>query len=124
MGCYFSPFPLAEHQYFDTNELSSSIVPMGFPIPGDAIEQRLDLNQYLIKRSAATFLMRVDSTMAVHNDVQSGDLLIVDRSLSGQPGTLVVAVQDGELMVTRLGTDDSRPIDLWGVVTSLIRQFS
>ncbi len=31
---------------------------MGFPIPGDAIEQRLDLNQYLIKRSAATFLMR------------------------------------------------------------------
>ena len=97
---------------------------MGFPIPGDAIEQRLDLNQYLIKRSAATFLMRVDSAMATHNDVQSGDLLIVDRSLTGQPGTLVVVVQDGELMVTRLSTDDSRPIDLWGVVTSLIRQFS
>lgn len=97
---------------------------MGFPIPGDAIEQRLDLNQYLIKRSAATFLMRVDSAMATHDDVQSGDLLIVDRSLTGQPGTLVVVVQDGELMVTRLSTDDSRPIDLWGVVTSLIRQFS
>ena len=97
---------------------------MGFPIPGDAIEQRLDLNQYLIKRSAATFLMRVDSAMATHDDVQSGDLLVVDRSLAGQPGTLVVAVQDGELMVTRLSTDDSRPIDLWGVVTSLIRQFS
>ena len=97
---------------------------MGFPIPGDAIEQRLDLNQYLIKRSAATFLMRVDSAMATHGDVQSGDLLIVDRSLAGQPGTLVVAVQDGALMVTRLSTDDSRPIDLWGVVTSLIRQFS
>ena len=97
---------------------------MGFPIPGDAIEQRLDLNQYLIKRSAATFLMRVDSAMTTHDDVQSGDLLIVDRSLTGQPGTLVVVVQDGELMVTRLSTDDSRPIDLWGVVTSLIRQFS
>lgn len=97
---------------------------MGFPIPGDAIEQRLDLNQYLIKRSAATFLMRVDSAMATHDDVQSGDLLVVDRSLTGQPGTLVVAVQDGELMVTRLSTDDSRSIDLWGVVTSLIRQFS
>ncbi|MEM7065719.1 MAG: S24 family peptidase [Cyanobacteria bacterium P01_B01_bin.77] len=95
---------------------------MGFPIPGDAIEQRLDLNQYLIKRSAATFLMRVDSVMATHDDVQSGDLLVVDRSLIGQPGTLVVAVQDGELIVTRLSTD--RPIDLWGVVTSLIRQFS
>ena len=65
---------------------------MGFPIPGDAIEQRLDLNQYLIKRSAATFLMRVDSAIATHDDVQSGDLLIVDRSLTGQPGTLVVAV--------------------------------
>ena len=97
---------------------------MGFPIPGDAIEQRLDLNQYLIKRSAATFLMRVNSAMAAHDDVQSGDLLVVDRSLTGQPGTLVVAVRDGEPMVTRLSTDDSRPIDLWGVVTSLIRQFS
>ena len=65
---------------------------MGFPIPGDAIEQRLDLNHYLSKRSAATFLMRVDSAIATHDDVQSGDLLIVDRSLTGQPGTLVVAV--------------------------------
>ena len=97
---------------------------MGFPIPGDAFEQRLDLNQYLIKRSAATFLMRVADGMAVHDDVQAGDLLVCDRSLTGQPGTLVVAVQDGELIVTRLGQDESRPIDLWGVVTSLIRQFS
>ena len=94
---------------------------MGFPIPGDAIEQRLDLNRYLIKRSAATFLMRVADDMATHDDVQAGDLLVCDRSLTGQPGTLVVAVQDGELMVTRLAVD--QPIDLWGVVTSLIRQF-
>ncbi len=94
---------------------------MGFPIPGDAFEQRLDLNQHLIKRSAATFLMRVADDMATHNDVQAGDLLVCDRSLTPQPGTLIVAVQDGELIVTRLGTD--RPIDLWGVVTSLIRQF-
>ncbi|NEQ53981.1 MAG: DNA repair protein [Leptolyngbya sp. SIO3F4] len=96
---------------------------MGFPVPGDAIEPRLDLNQYLIKRSAATFLMRVADGMAAHDDVQAGDLLVCDRSLSGQPGTLVVAVQDGQLMVTRLGLDKSRPMDLWGVVTSLIRQF-
>ena len=65
--------------------------------------------------------MRVADDMAAHEDVQSGDLLVVDRSLKGQPGTLVIAVQDGDLKVTRLGTD--RPIDLWGVVTSLIRQF-
>ena len=97
---------------------------MGFPIPGDAIEQRLDLNQYLIKRSAATFLMRVADDMAAHDDVQAGDLLVCDRSLSAQPGTLIVAVQDGEMIVTRLGSDDSAPINLWGVVTSLIRQFS
>lgn len=96
---------------------------MGFPIPGNAIEQRLDLNQHLIKHSAATFLMRVADTMAHHQDVQSGDLLIVDRSLAGQPGTLVVAVQDGELIITRLAPQQSQPMHLWGVVTSLIRQF-
>ena len=42
---------------------------MGFPIPGNAIEQRLDLNQYLIKRSAATFLMRMADHLAAHNEL-------------------------------------------------------
>ncbi|MEO0374094.1 MAG: S24 family peptidase [Cyanobacteria bacterium P01_A01_bin.17] len=98
---------------------------MGFPIPGDAIEQSLDLNQYLIKRSAATFFLRVADTMTVHPDVQAGDLLIVDRALSAQPDSLVVAVIQGELTVTRFHINPSTedPLEVWGVVTALIRQF-
>jgi DNA polymerase V len=54
---------------------------MGFPIPGNAIAQSLDLNQRLLKQAASTFIMQVDSAMAIHADVRPGDLLIVDRAL-------------------------------------------
>ncbi|MEO1400388.1 MAG: S24 family peptidase [Cyanobacteria bacterium J06635_1] len=98
---------------------------MGFPISGDAIEQSLDLNQHLIKRSAATFFLRVADTMTIDPDVQAGDLLIVDRALSAQPNYLVVAVIEGELTVTRsqINPPTEEPPEIWGVVTALIRQF-
>lgn len=69
-------------------------------------------------------------------DIQSGDLLVVDRSLQAQDGDIVVATLDGGLTVKRLHkTSDgwelasdnkgypSFPIDpnvgvqVWGVVT-------
>ena len=64
---------------------------MGFPVPGDAIEQSLDLNQHLIHNPAATFFMRVKGDMAADQEVQPGDLLVVDRSQAAQDGSLVVA---------------------------------
>ena len=47
---------------------------MGFPIPGDAIEQSLDLNHLLIHNPAATFFMRVEGDMVAGNGVQMGTL--------------------------------------------------
>ena len=107
---------------------------MGFPILGDAIEQSLDLNRYLIQTPAATFFMRVQGDMVVDAAVQPGDLLMVDRSRSVQSGALVVSVMDGQLVVLRVvqsgqrlvpasrsdhaGTDS---LEVWGVVINLIR---
>lgn len=64
---------------------------MSFPVPGDAIEQSLALNQHLIHNPAATFFMRVEGDMAAGQDVQPGDLLVVDRSQTAQDDSLVVA---------------------------------
>lgn len=108
---------------------------MGFPVPGDAIEQSLDLNHYLIHNPAATFFMRVEGDMATGQEVQPGDLLVVDRSQTAQDGSLVVAAIAGALQVLRVqkrhgqlvpptGWEPGKALDMeiWGVVTHLIRR--
>ena len=108
---------------------------MAFPVPGDAIEQSLDLNHHLIHNPAATFFMRVEGDMVAGQDVQPGDLLVVDRSQTAQDGSLVVAAIAGMLQVLRLhqqrdklvpasGWTPGQTLDMeiWGVVTTLIRK--
>ncbi|MBE9109880.1 DNA repair protein [Nodosilinea sp. LEGE 07298] len=108
---------------------------MAFPVPGDAIEQSLDLNQHLIHNPAATFFMRVEGDMATGPDVQPGDLLIVDRAQVAQDGSLVVAAIACSLQVLRVQKHHGKlvpasgwapgqtlDIEIWGVVTTLIRK--
>jgi len=108
---------------------------MGFPVPGDAIEQRLDLNRHLIHNPAATFLMRVEGDMVAEAEVSPGDLLIVDRSLTAQTSSLIVGGVAGQLVVLRVGKEGKRlcpmletgdtatdALEIWGVVTNIIRQ--
>jgi DNA polymerase V len=109
---------------------------MGFPIPGDAIEQRLDLNQHLIHNPAATFFMKVEGDTQTDGEVQIGDLLVVDRSSEARNGSLVVAAIAGELNVLRVQSHQGSlvpaigewhsqsdlSIEVWGVVTTIIRR--
>jgi DNA polymerase V len=107
---------------------------MGFPVPGDAIEQSLDLDRYLIHNPTATFFMRVEGDAAADDAVLPGDLLIVDRSLEAQQQSLVVGVIEGQLVVLRVGKQGQKlvPLDagnqpagsfeIWGVVTNIIRK--
>ena len=94
---------------------------MGFPVPGDAIEPSLDLNRHLITNPAATFILRVEGDLVTDAETHPGDLLIIDRSKPPQTGALVVAAIAGSLQVLRL-EDPAPAMDLWGVVTHLIRQ--
>ncbi|QDP72209.1 translesion error-prone DNA polymerase V autoproteolytic subunit [Legionella israelensis] len=83
--------------------LYSSTVRAGFPSPADDyIECRLDLNQHLIKHPAATFFVRTSGDSMNHAGIQSGDMLVVDRSLGAIHGKIVIAAIDGELTVKRL----------------------
>ena len=108
---------------------------MAFPVPGDAIEQQLDLNQHLIKHPSATFFMRAEGNEPAKGEVHPGDLLIVDRSLIPKDGSLIVAVINGELTITRVhqingqltpqsdlqDNPEEMSFEVWGVVTTLIR---
>ena len=109
---------------------------MSFPVPGDAIEQSLDLNRHLIHNPAATFFLRVEGDIQADQEVQSGDLLVVDRSETVADNALVVAVMNGEMVVLRVQQQGQRltpaladwngetapELEVWGVVTTIIRQ--
>ena len=73
--------------------------------------------------------------------ISDGDLLVVDKSITPSSGNIVVAVIDGELTVKRIVTQgesyvlkaegditdtiqfkDGQELQIWGVVTSVIRK--
>lgn len=115
-------------------------VRAGFPSPADDyIEMHLDLNSHLIKHPAATFFLTAAGDSMCNASIVSGDLLVVDRSLTAVHGKIVIAAVNGELMVRRLyqrgslvqlrpENDKYPPIAItgdldmviWGVVTHVI----
>ncbi|CEK10122.1 LexA family protein [Legionella hackeliae] len=122
--------------------LYSSKVRAGFPSPADDyIESYLDLNDHLIKHPASTFFLIAAGDSMTDAGIQSGDMLIVDKSIEPTHGKIVIAALDGELTVKTLSTVDGKvklmpgnkaykPIDItdsqdlviWGVVTHVIHQ--
>ncbi len=117
-------------------------VSAGFPSPADDyLENRLDLNDYLIKNPAATFFVRVTGNSMIEAGIHSGDILVVDRSLTPKDGNVVIAVIDGELTVKRIKqsknkifllpeNNNYKPIEIttemhfevWGVVSYVIHK--
>ena len=124
--------------------LYSSRVQAGFPSPADDyIEAHLDLNEHLIKHPAATFFVKAEGNSMIGANIQSGDLLIVDRSITPTHGKIVIAAINGELTVKTLSqqagkvqllpanpefpaidiTEESDLV-IWGVVTHVIHTAS
>ena len=121
--------------------LFTSTVPAGFPSPADDhIEGKLDLNEHLVRRPAATFFVRASGESMRGAGIFDGDLLIIDRGVSPQPDDIVIAILQGELTVKRLKKVDgqwllaaensaypSLPLiegdcEIWGVVTHSVRR--
>jgi len=83
--------------------LFSEAVACGFPSPAqDHLEGRLDLNELCVAHPAATFFLRAQGQSMEGVGIHSGDLLIVDRSLTPQQGDVVVACLDGAFTVKTL----------------------
>ncbi len=78
-------------------------VRLGFPSPADDfLDEALDLNEWLIRNPAATFYYRAEGDSMLGAGVRSGDVLIVDRSVSVQNGDLVLACWGGEAPVCKI----------------------
>ncbi len=83
--------------------LYCNLVTAGFPSPADDYsDSSLDFNEYLIKNRAATFIVRVQGDSMTGAGINSGDLLVVDRSLSPANNSIIVAIVSGEFTVKKL----------------------
>ncbi|MFL2661779.1 MAG: LexA family protein [Alphaproteobacteria bacterium] len=78
----------------------------GFPSPAENyIDEKLDLNGYLIKNKESSFFVRVSGDSMINVGIFNDDILIVDKSLSPGSQSIVVASIDGELIIKRLVQD-------------------
>ena len=78
-------------------------VSAGFPSPAtDYLENKLDLNEYLVKHPAATFIVKASGLSMIEAGILSGDLLIVDRSVVPKNDNIVIASVFGDLTVKKL----------------------
>lgn len=139
------------HTIYSASNLSYCPLPFflagaaaGFPSPADDyIEKPLDLNELMIQHPTSTFYVRVDGDSMTGAGIQSGDILVVDRSLEPSSGKIVVAFLDGEFTVKRIHISPkgitlrsenpsyksitvSKEADfqVWGIVTYVIHRAS
>tara|TARA_Y100001934_G_scaffold274928_1_gene368318 strand:+ start:312 stop:716 length:405 start_codon:yes stop_codon:yes gene_type:complete len=117
----------------------------GFPSPAENyVEEKLNLNSYLIKNKESSFFVRVSGDSMINVGIFDNDILIVDRSLDPKRQSIVVVSIDGELVIKKLMKDQSknyylksensnypniklnsnRDTIIWGVVTYVIHSLS
>jgi DNA polymerase V len=83
--------------------LFAEAVQAGFPSPAEDYQDRkLDLNELLIKRPAATYFVRVTGNSMTGAGIFDGDLLVVDRSLPASDNKIIIAIVNGEFTVKRI----------------------
>ena len=128
----------------NSRPLYQSRVPAGFPSPADDyVETSLDLSEHLMGKKEATFFVRVAGDSMREAGIHDGDILVVDRSVEPEDGSVVVAALDGELTVKRYelrsgypylvpeasGYDpipirDGQELVVWGVVQHVVHEVS
>ena len=120
--------------------LYSDLVQCGFPSPAaDYVEQRIDLNDLLIRHPSATYFVKAAGDSMIEAGISDGDLLVVDSSRTPEHGDIVIAAVHGEFTVKRLqlrprvqlnpmnsayspiivGSEDN--LDVFGVVTYIVK---
>jgi DNA polymerase V len=120
--------------------LFSGKVAIGFPSPADDYaEKRLDLNELLVQKPAATFFVRAQGESMLGAGIHPNDILVVDRSISTVLGKIVICALNGELTMKRLERGNGQwqlkaetpayadiviheelEMVIWGVVTNVI----
>tara|TARA_Y100001949_G_C15832694_1_gene262736 strand:- start:151 stop:558 length:408 start_codon:yes stop_codon:yes gene_type:complete len=117
-------------------------IAVGWPSPADDyVERSIDLNEYLVKNSAATYFLRAAGDSMINAGIHNDAILIVDRSIEPTDGKIVIASVDGSYTCKRLQLypkprlisenikyppikiDKKEDFEIIGVVLAAINQF-
>ena len=117
-------------------------ISAGFPSPVDDFsENRISLDDELIKNKDSTFYAKVKGQSMIGAGLDDNDLLVIDRSLPPENNKIAVCFLDGEFTVKRLRVDknevwlqpenpnypiinitDENDFMVWGIVTNVIKK--
>jgi len=121
---------------------ADALIPAGFPSPAlDYQQERISLDCLMDLRAPHSFVARAQGESLVGIGIFDGDLLIIDRSRTAEPGEVVVAAVNGESLVKILDRVDGvvglrsanaayglikvregDELDVWGVVRWSVRK--
>ncbi|MDB5202728.1 MAG: umuD [Ferruginibacter sp.] len=115
-------------------------VPAGFPSPAlDHMEERINLNDELIKHPLATFVIECNGDSMIDAFIGHKTKLVIDRAIKPENGHIVLAIINGEFTVKFLKKNkhqcwlvpankkyreievtEEMGMQVWGVVTYII----
>jgi repressor LexA len=116
-------------------------VQAGFPSPEEEVlADKLSMDEYLITRPEASFLLQVSGDSMTGAGIMEGDLVVIEKGRHPRTGDIVIAEVDGDwtmkyfekrdgqivLVAANPKYPDIRPrtdLRLGGVVTAVIRKY-
>ena len=107
----------------------------------DYLDLDLNLHDFLVQNPADTFCVRAIGDSMIDANIQSGDVMVVDKALEPRNNDIVLAVLDGEFTVKHIrisegelylmpANNNYQPLKItsevdfkvWGVVTFVIKK--
>lgn len=84
-------------------------IPAGFPSPAtDYIEERINLNEYIVTHPSATFYYWVEGNSMIEAGIFDGDLIVVDNSIKPKNNDIVLGVINGEITLKQIKMSEGK----------------
>ncbi len=117
-------------------------VAAGFPSPAEEeLVDTLSLDEYLIRRPEATFMLTINGDSMSGAGILPGDIVLVEKGVAPKPNDIVVAQVDDEWTIKYFVKDNAgvrldpanpkyrfirprRSLTIGGVVRAVIRKYS
>jgi repressor LexA len=126
---------------FFERSLSSQPVPAGMPVAArDVGSDAFAIDHYLVENPSQTLLVPVKGDSMIDAGIHAGDLAVIERRPSANPGDIVVAIVDNEFTLKTLAREAGkfvlqpanpaypviRPqgtLEIFGVMVGLVRKY-
>lgn len=137
----------SQNKLAPTGKLNGSVrmlgsVAAGFPSPAEEeLHDTMNLDEFLIRRPEATFMLTVTGDSMIEAGIQPGDIVLVERGATPKGGDIIVAHVDEEWTLKYYSKDKEgvrldpankkyptirpkRSLELGGVVKAVIRKYA